>query len=93
LQSTQWIAWDAGAKQIRSWSFQADGGFAESTWTKEGKKWVVKSDSVLADGDKVTSTDFIVSGEKGTLSVSSTDQKVNGQALPDTKELRMKRLR
>lgn len=93
LQSTQWIAWDAAAKQIRSWSFQADGGFGESTWTKDGNKWVVKSESILADGNKVTSTNVIAPGDAGGLTVLSKDQKVNGQVLPDTREVKMKRLR
>jgi hypothetical protein len=92
LQSTQWIAWDAAAKQIRSWSFQADGGFGESTWTRDGNKWIVKSESVLADGSKVTSTNVITPGDAGALAVLTKDQKVNGQALPDTRESKMKRL-
>jgi hypothetical protein len=33
---TQWIGWDPAAKQIRSWSFEADGGYGESVWTKQG---------------------------------------------------------
>lgn len=93
LQSTQWIAWDAAAKKIRSWSFQSDGGIGESTWTQEGNKWVVKSESVLADGSKVTSTNVIAPGDADALTVMFKDQKVNGQALPDTKEVKMKRLR
>lgn len=93
LQTTQWIAWDAAAKQIRSWSFQADGGFGESTWAKDGNKWMVKSESVLADGSKVTSTNVIAQGDADALTVLSKDQSVNGQALPDTKEVKMKRLR
>jgi hypothetical protein len=91
LQSTQWIAWDAAAKQIRSWSFQADGGFGESTWTKDGTKWVIKSESVLADGSKITATNIVAPGAADTLTWQSKDQKVNGQALPDTKEVKMKR--
>lgn len=91
LQSTQWIGWDPSAKQIRSWSFQADGGFGESTWTKDGGKWIVKTESVLADGGKVTSTNVITPVDAKTLSFQSRDQKVNGTALPDTKVMKMKR--
>jgi uncharacterized protein (TIGR02246 family) len=92
LQSTQWIGWDAAAKQIRSWSFQADGGFGESTWTKDGNKWVVKTESVLADGSKVTSTSVAGSADGNTLTWQSKDQKLNGKPLPDTKEVKMKRI-
>lgn len=92
IQSTQWIGWDAAAQQIRSWSFQADGGFGSSTWTKTGANWVVKSESVLADGSKVTSTNTVGSVDAGTLSWRSQDQKVNGKPLPDTQEVKMKRV-
>jgi uncharacterized protein (TIGR02246 family) len=91
LQSTQWIGWDAAAKQIRSWSFQADGGFSQSTWTRDGAKWLIKSESVLADGAKITSTNIVTPVDASSFSWQSKEQKVNGQALPDTKEIIMKR--
>ncbi len=92
LQGTQWIAWDAATKQIRSWTFQADGGFGESTWKKDGDKWVVKTESVLADGSKVTTTNVVASVDAHTLMSQARDQKLNGKALPDSKEVRMKRV-
>ncbi len=91
LQSTQWIGWDAAAKQIRSWSFQADGGFSQSTWTRDGAKWLIKSESVLADGAKVTSTNVVTPVDAATFTWQSKEQKINGQALPDTREITMKR--
>jgi uncharacterized protein (TIGR02246 family) len=91
LHSTQWIGWDPNAKQIRSWNFQADGGFGESTWTKDGNKWVIKTTSTVADGGKVTSTNVVTPVDADTLSFQSKDQKVNGEAIPDTKEMKMKR--
>src|SRR5262249_18463544 len=39
---TQWIAWDAVDKQIRSWSFYSGGGFGEAVWTRDGDKWAIK---------------------------------------------------
>jgi len=38
---TQWIAWDAIDKQVRSWSFYSGGGFGEAVWTKDGDKWAL----------------------------------------------------
>jgi uncharacterized protein (TIGR02246 family) len=93
LQSTQWIGWDAAMKKIRSWSFQADGGVSESTWTKDGDKWLIKSESVLASGSKVTSTSVAGSANGTILTWQSKDQKLDGKALPDTKEVKMKRVR
>ena len=92
VQATQWIGWDAAAKQIRSWSFQADGGSGQGTWTKDGNKWVIKTESILADGSKVTATNTVAPGDGNTLIWQTKEQKVNGQALPNTKEVKMKRI-
>jgi uncharacterized protein (TIGR02246 family) len=48
--ATQRIGWDPVAKRIRSWVFDADGGFGEGSWARDGKKWVVKTTSVLPGG-------------------------------------------
>ena len=91
LQATQWIGWDASTKQIQSWSFQADGGTSRSTWSKDGAKWTIKSETVLADGGKVSSTNIVTPVDANTITWQTKDQTVNGKAIPDTKEVKMKR--
>ena len=93
LQSTQWIAWDPEAKAIRSWNFHADGGFGEATWSKDGEKWSIKSESVLADGSKVASTTTITQVDADTVKTRATNQTLNGKPMPDTAEVTMKRIR
>ena len=51
----------------------------------------VKTNSVLADGSKVTATNVLIPLTPDSVSVQSKEQKVNGKALPDTKETKMKR--
>jgi len=93
LQSTQWIAWDSSAKIIRSWNFMADGGFGESTWTKDGETWSIKSESVLADGSKVASSMTITPVDANTVKTKATQQTINGKPIPDTDEVTMMRTR
>jgi uncharacterized protein (TIGR02246 family) len=88
---TQWIGWDAAAKQIHSWSFEADGGFGESAWTQDGGKWIIKTNATLADGSKVTATSIVTHPDANTITWQSTDQTVDGKPLPDTKAVKMKR--
>jgi len=78
-------------KQIRSWNFEADGGFGEGVWTKDGDNWIVKTTSVVADGSKVTATNVVSPINVDTISVQSKDQTVDGKAIPDTTETKMKR--
>ena len=42
-KSSQRIGWDPAAGKIRSWLFDADGGFAEGTWTIVDDGIVIKS--------------------------------------------------
>jgi len=90
-RGTQWIGWDPVNKQIRSWNFEADGGFGEGAWTKDGDKWIVKTTSVVADGSKVTATNIVSPLNVDTISLQSKEQTVEGKAIPDTKETKMKR--
>lgn len=93
LRTTQWIGWDAAANQIRSWSFQADGGTDQSTWTQDGNSWSIKTDSTLANGSKVTSTSVITLVDKDNITWQMKDQKVNGKEIPDTQEVKMTRMK
>jgi uncharacterized protein (TIGR02246 family) len=90
-RGTQWIGWDPVSKQIRSWNFEADGGFGEGAWSKDGEKWVIKTTSVLADGSKVIATNIVSPLNGDSISLQSKEQTVDGKALPDTNETKMKR--
>jgi uncharacterized protein (TIGR02246 family) len=90
-RGTQWIGWDPVKKEIRSWNFEADGGFGEGAWTKDGDNWIVKTTSVVADGSKVTATNIVSPIDGDTISVQSKDQAVDGKPIPDTTKIKMKR--
>jgi uncharacterized protein (TIGR02246 family) len=91
---TQWIGWDPLAKGMRSWTFDTDGGFGEGKWSREGSnRWVIKAKTVLADGKQVVSTNVLTHVDADTLSWQSRGRTVDGNALPDTKEIRMKRVK
>jgi len=89
---TQWIGWDPVAKGIRSWNFEADGGFSEGTWSQDGDKWTIKTNSTVVDGSKVTGVNTATVVDPDTLTIKSTDQKMDGKALPDSPEITVKRV-
>ena len=51
LKGTQRIVWDPVAKQLRSWTFDSDGGFSEEVWSRNGKRWVVSTTGVTGQGE------------------------------------------
>lgn len=91
-QATHWIGWDPQAKHIRSWIFDASGGFGEGAWTKDRDKWIVKTKSVHQDGKNAAATFHIERIDAETLSLQATERTVDGKAVPDTKEFKLKRV-
>jgi uncharacterized protein (TIGR02246 family) len=87
----QWIGWDPIAKNIRSWIFDETGGFGEGSWSRDGKGWTIKTASVLQDGKKATATYVLTPVDADTIRLRATDRTVDGNKLPDTKEVSLKR--
>ena len=50
FSGTQQVGWDPIRQQIRSWVFDADGGYGEGIWSLEGTLWMVQARGVHADG-------------------------------------------
>jgi uncharacterized protein (TIGR02246 family) len=90
---TQWIAWDAVDKQIRSWSFYSGGGVGQATWTEEGGNWVVRTTARTADGKKVSVTNTITKVDDDHLTWQVTKLTVDGAAVPDHAPVKMKRVK
>jgi uncharacterized protein (TIGR02246 family) len=90
---TQWIGWDPLAKSVRSWTFESGGGFGEGTWTQDGDKWVAKSTGVAREGKKLTATHVLTRLDADTLSWEAKDRTEDGKPLPDTKPVKMKRVK
>ncbi|MGD9647115.1 MAG: nuclear transport factor 2 family protein [Pirellulales bacterium] len=84
-KSTQRIGWDPSAGRIRSWLFDADGGFAEGEWTAVDEGLVVKSSSVNPDGTTATATLNITPQDKDHFSIEASDRVVGGIVEDDFK--------
>jgi hypothetical protein len=91
--ATQWIGWDPLAKRVRSWIFDDSGAFGEGSWSENGKKWVIKTTSTLRDGKKATATFVVAPVDADTITLLSRDRTVDGERLPDTKEVTLKRVK
>ncbi|HEY7313980.1 MAG TPA: SgcJ/EcaC family oxidoreductase [Gemmataceae bacterium] len=91
--ATHWVGWDPLAKRIRSWIFDATGGFGDGTWTKDENKWVIKTSSVQQDGKKAAATYHLGRVDANTITLQATDRTVDGKPVPDRKEFKLKRVK
>jgi uncharacterized protein (TIGR02246 family) len=87
LTGMQIIGWDPAAKQIRSWVFDSDGGFAEGRWTKKGNRWSVTTTGTTADGLKATSVNVITYVDNDRFKWQSVSRTTDGELLPNIDEV------
>jgi uncharacterized protein (TIGR02246 family) len=90
---TQWIAWDAVDKQIRSWSFYSGGGIGEAAWTRDGDKWSLNTTARTADGKKVSATNVITRTDNDHFTLQMTKLVVDGQPMPAPAAVKMVRVK
>lgn len=91
LEGTQVIGWDPVKKQIRSWAFDSDGGFAEGTWKRDGDRWLVHSVNTLPDGSKGVATNVVRMIDDDHFGWSCIGREVAGELLPNIDEVEVVR--
>jgi uncharacterized protein (TIGR02246 family) len=90
---TQWIGWDAPAKQIRSWVFDSTGSISEAAWTRDGNRLISKTKVSLSDGKQATMVNIVTRIDADHLTWQSTSRAVDGKPLPDTDVVKLQRVR
>ncbi|MCC9608276.1 nuclear transport factor 2 family protein [Blastopirellula sp. JC732] len=91
VSGMQIIGWDPGAKQVRSWVFDSDGGFGEGVWSKKGKAWQVQVSGTAPDGSKSSSVNMFTPVDDDTFSWESVSRVAGGELLPNVGPLRVNR--
>ncbi len=83
LTGGQIIGWHPKRGRIVSWHFDAQGGFGEDVWTKDGSKWVVEATGVLRDGSESTAVNIITPIDANSFTWQSVKRTLDGVSLPD----------
>jgi uncharacterized protein (TIGR02246 family) len=91
LTGIQFIGWAPVAEQIRSWTFDSDGGFSEGRWSKADNRWYVRKKGTTADGRSATAVNIITYVDDDVFKLRSTQRTLTGQLLPNIDEVRVVR--
>jgi uncharacterized protein (TIGR02246 family) len=83
LTGMQFVGWDASRKQIRSWVFDSDGGFAQGVWTNKAGRWFIMTRATLPTGKLASSTSVLRPTGKDSFSWQKVNRVVDGEILPD----------
>jgi uncharacterized protein (TIGR02246 family) len=87
LAGMQIIGWDPATKQIRSWVFDSDGGFAEGRWTKNDNRWSITVTGTMPDDRKASSINVITCVDENQFKWQSVSRTVDGELLPNIDEV------
>jgi uncharacterized protein (TIGR02246 family) len=93
VSATQVILKDPRTGQLRSWIFDDDGGFGDSTWARDGKRWVITAAGVQADGGELTSTNILTPIDKDTFTWQSTERTLDDEPLDNIAPVKVTRVK
>jgi hypothetical protein len=87
LEGDQFVGWDPVAGQIRSWTFDSEGGIGEGVWIQDGNRWLVKASFVLADGARASALNVYTHVDDDTIRWQSTNREIAGELQPNIPEV------
>ena len=92
LSGGQIIGWNPKLGRIVSWHFDAEGGFGNDVWTKDGSKWVIEASGVLRNGSESTAVNVLTAVDANTFTWQSLKRTLDGVALPNTAPVKLTRM-
>jgi uncharacterized protein (TIGR02246 family) len=85
------IGWDPERQQIRSWIFDSNGGFGQSTWVNDGEHWLIQASNVLPDGGHSTAEHVLTRVDDNKFTWESQNRTLNGELQPSLDKIEVQR--
>jgi len=83
MSGTQRIGWDPSLQQVRSWSFDSEGGFIEGVWTFDGTRWTAQVHGVAASGAVGSATRVLTPLGGDAYLLQTFHRVLDGESFPD----------
>ena len=74
------VGWDPDRQQLRSWIFDSNGAFGESSWAYEGGHWLIRASNVLPDGSRSTAENVLTKVDDNQFTWESQDRTLDGES-------------
>jgi uncharacterized protein (TIGR02246 family) len=92
LTGGQIIGWNPKLGRIVSWHFDAQGGFGNDVWTKDGAKWVIDASGVFRNGSESASVNILTPIDANSFTWQSIKRSLEGVRLPDAPAVKVVRV-
>jgi uncharacterized protein (TIGR02246 family) len=93
LEGWQIIGWDPATENIRSWTFDGEGGFAEAIWTREGNRWLCRETGTTPEGGFTTADQTWSRLGEDEVNWESNNRTLDGEPLPSIARITLKRVK
>jgi uncharacterized protein (TIGR02246 family) len=93
LEGWQIIGWDPVDENIRTWTFDTEGGFAEGRLTREGDRWLLREVGVTPDGSRSGADNTITKVSPDKLTFESNNRTLNGSPQPSIGRIEISRVK
>jgi uncharacterized protein (TIGR02246 family) len=78
---------------LRSWVFDSSGEFGESSWAREGNRWVLTATGTLPDGSATTATNILIPLGRDVFTWQSVERTAGGVDVPDLAPVKVRRVK
>lgn len=88
----QVIGTDPATGELRTWTFEADGGFGEGTCVRDGKHWVFETSTALTDSRVMAASNILVRVDKNTFTWQPVNLQIDGDRISDLPPVKVVRV-
>jgi uncharacterized protein (TIGR02246 family) len=85
------VGWDPDRQQMRSWIFDSNGGFGESSWSYDGGHWLIRASNVLPDGSRSTAENLLTKEDDNKFTWESQNRTLEGESQPSVPKIIVQR--
>jgi uncharacterized protein (TIGR02246 family) len=93
LTGGQIIGWNPKLGRIVSWHFDAQGGFGNDAWTKDGPKWMIEASGTFRDGSQSSAVNILTPVDANAFTWQSVHRTLDGVNLPNTPPVKIVRVK
>lgn len=87
ITGTQRIGYDPMTGHLKTWIFDAAGGYADGYFHHEGNRWILHTSGVTADGRMAAGTNIFTPIDTHRMSWAAVDRVVGGEQLADVPKI------
>ena len=78
---------------LRSWQFDRSGRFGESSWSRDGDRWVIEANGTLPDGSEMHAVNVLIPHGKDAFTWQPGEYTASGVPLSDMPPLKVTRVK